>query len=68
MDMKTANQRVTEFEFGTCIAEHNLEDENGNLLDFKRPAHVAILDSRVGDEIAEAIDKMHSLEDETAGN
>jgi hypothetical protein len=63
-EMAMANARVNEFEFRTCIVEHNLEKEEGVLLNFTNPVDVASLDPKVGQEIEEHINKMNNLEDE----
>lgn len=58
------NVAATEYEFRNCIVEHNLEDENGNLIDFTRPMQAWRLDPKVGAEIARYIDKLNQ-EDES---
>lgn len=59
--LELANQKVTEFEFASCVVEHNLEDEEGNLLNFKNPVHLQMLDPRVGEEISSYIDEMNQF-------
>jgi hypothetical protein len=39
-----------------------LEDDNGNLLDFKAAFTLQLLDPRVGQEIGDAIDAMNNFE------
>lgn len=51
---------IMEFQLKTCITEHNLQDESGRLLDFRNPADVKILDSNIGQEIADHIEAMHN--------
>jgi hypothetical protein len=52
---------VMEYQFKTCIAEHNLENETGQLLNFQNsPKDVHTLDPRIGGEIANIIEKMHN--------
>jgi selenocysteine-specific translation elongation factor len=63
MDMKMMQQEVSAFEFRHCIAEHNLEDEKGQKLDFRNKANVFRLDPRIGEEIATYIDKMNNFEE-----
>jgi hypothetical protein len=60
MVMDMAQTAATEFEFKNCIVEHNLEDDNGNLLDFRTSVHVHLLDPRIGEEIAEYINMMNN--------
>jgi len=52
-----------QYEFEHCIADHNLEDENGQKLDFSNELTLKTLDPRVGQEIEEAIDKLHNVEE-----
>jgi len=66
--MRIMNRRVSEYEFRTCIVDHNLDDENDNKLDFKNPATLDILDPRVGDEIDQLITKMNTFNSEEAKN
>lgn len=53
------NVAVTEFEFRNCITDHNLEDDNGNLLDFTRPMQAWRLDPKIGQEIGRYIDELN---------
>lgn len=61
MAMKMANKRVMEYEFSKTVVEHNLEDENGNPLNFSDPRTLDRLDPRVGEEIGTHIDRMNSF-------
>jgi len=58
------NVAVTEFEFRNCITDHNLEDDNGNLIDFTRPMQAWRLDPKVGKEIGERIDELNQGDNE----
>lgn len=58
------NVAVTEYEFRNCIVSHNLEDENGELIDFTRPMQAWRLDPKIGQEINKAIDELNQLEDD----
>jgi hypothetical protein len=51
---------IMEFQIRTCVTEHNLQDDSGRILDFKNAADVRVLDSNIGQEIAERIDEMHN--------
>lgn len=64
IDIDLSQQKVAEFEFSTCIADHNLEDHAGELLNFKSAHTLQMLDPRVGQEIGDLIDKMHNVEAE----
>jgi hypothetical protein len=63
-EMALANQKVTEFEFASCIVDHNLEDDNGNLLNLANPVDIAKLDPRIGSEIDTNISRMNNFEDD----
>src|SRR5688500_4607942 len=68
-ELAMANRRVTEFEFKTCIVEHNLEDESGRTLDLSTARDFNKLDPMVGQEIEKLISDMNNFEDEDeAGN
>jgi hypothetical protein len=56
---ETMNVVVTEFEFRNCIVDHNLEDENGDLIDFTRPMQAWRLDPKIGAEISKSIDDLN---------
>ena len=63
LGMNMSQMAVHEYQFKTCIVDHNLEDEQGNKLNFQKvPQHVHMLDPLVGQEIARQIDLMHRLE------
>ena len=62
VNLETAQTKVAEFELGACIADHNLEDENGRKLDFHLPRDVSQLDGRTGEEIGTYIDELHDWE------
>lgn len=60
------NKWARQFDFSYCIGEHNLEDANGNKLDFSNPMTLDILNPRVGQEISDMLDELNGEEsDET---
>jgi len=61
-DVAIAGLDVARFEFKHCIAAHNLEDDQGNALDFSAAFTIEMLDPRVGQEIGEAINKLNQFE------
>lgn len=63
-EMALANQKVTEFEFASCIVSHNLEDADGRLLNLASPVDIAKLNPRVGSEIDTHISRMNNFEDD----
>jgi len=62
--LEIMNVAVTEFEFRNCITDHNLEDENGNPIDFTRPMQAWRLDPKIGQEIGKYIDELNNFDDE----
>lgn len=61
------NVASTEYEFRNCITNHNLEDENGNLIDFTRPMQAWRLDPKIGAEIARLIDSLNQEDEAELG-
>lgn len=56
-------EAVTRYEFNVCIADHNLEDENGRKLTLSEENDFAKLDPRIGQEINGLIEEMTQWED-----
>lgn len=67
-ELAMASSEVSQFEFKTCIVDHNLEDQNGQKLNFGNPVDFARLDPRVGQEIEKLISDMHDFENDSEGN
>jgi hypothetical protein len=63
IDIDLIQEAVTRFEFGICIANHNLEDENDRKLSLSEPADFNRLDPKIGQEISELIDNMNQWAD-----
>jgi hypothetical protein len=63
MSLQMMQQRVTAYEFAHCIADHNLDDERDQKLNFTNEVDVFRLDPRTGEEIAELISSMNNFED-----
>ena len=57
-------RKATEFEFATCIVEHNLEDTDGKELSFSSTNTLDKLDPRIGSEIAHYISEMNDFQEE----
>lgn len=51
--------KVTHFNFSRAVEEHNLEDEDGRVLNFASVADIAKLDPRIGGEIEDLIIDMN---------
>lgn len=64
MTMMISQLKVQCFEFATCITEHNLQDANEKLLDFRDKNHVKALDTKVAGEIERLINEMNMPEDD----
>jgi hypothetical protein len=60
--MEMVNEKVAQWEFKTCIVDHNLEDDNGDKLDLAKPHAISKLDPRIGEEISSLIDEMNKWE------
>lgn len=61
--------RTTLYEYKACIVDHNLTDDDDQLLDFTKPTILGKLDPRVGDEISDLIGKQNNYdEDDDLGN
>jgi hypothetical protein len=60
MGFNISRATVTEYQFKTCIRDHNLEDESGRKLDFTKKHDVHLLDGNVGQEVQNVIDDMHN--------
>lgn len=63
LEFKMQLEDSNTFVFGVSIVDHNLEDEAGRKLDFRSKMDVVMLDSAVGEEISELIDKLNTPED-----
>lgn len=67
--LKIAQLETAKWEFKNCIVDHNLEDDNGDTLDFRSPMSFSVLDPRIGQEISDNIDRMNQpLEEGELGN
>lgn len=64
VNINTMQRWAREFDFRSCIRDHNLEDDNGNPLDFTKPHTFKILDPRIGMEIEKLIDELNGEEDD----
>lgn len=64
MDAEIAmiNEFATLAELSKCVMDHNLEDEHGNKLDFRKAEDVRKLDPRVGDEIQALLAELNDFE------
>jgi hypothetical protein len=62
MNITPTQTLVVQFEFSSCIVGHNLELDDGSLIDFKNPEQFASLDGRVGEEISAHIETLHDWE------
>lgn len=63
--MEVVNVAIMEFEFRNCIVDHNLEDDNGNKLDFTNPMSLQILNPKVGSEIDRYIEQLNQEDEQS---
>jgi hypothetical protein len=59
VNIKMFTRKAREYEFARCIVDHNLEDANGNKLDFRNAMTLEVLHPKVGEEIETLIDELH---------
>ena len=64
MTMDMLQHAATVFDFRACVVDHNLEDDKGEKLNLTQVMVIDNLDPRIGEEIAEAINKMNNFEEE----
>ena len=64
ISIQAANAAVAAFEFRHCVVSHNLEDENGQILNLAIEANVLRLDPRIGDEIGTLINNLNQFDPE----
>jgi hypothetical protein len=63
--MEVVNVAIMEFEFKNCIVDHNLEDDEGNQLDFSNPMSLSILNPKVGSEIDRYIEELNQEDEQS---
>lgn len=63
-EMQLVNEQATLYDFQRCIVDHNLEDEDGNKLNFSNAADIRRLDPRVGEEIDSTLGDLNNFEEE----
>lgn len=63
--MEVVNVAIMEFEFANCIIDHNLEDDQGNKLDFSNPMALQILNPKIGSEIDRYIEELNQEDEAT---
>lgn len=68
-EMAMANAQITQYEFRSCVVEHNLEkDDVGTLLNLSSPVDLASLDPRVGQEIESLIEARNNFDEDDQEN
>jgi hypothetical protein len=68
-EVSMMNRKVSAFEFKECIVDHNLEDDDGSLLDFSKAHTLKKLHPQVGQEIDKLIEDMNAFAtEEEQGN
>jgi hypothetical protein len=62
MELKMMGRKTALLEFKECIVEHNLEDAEGNLLNFQTTMWPDLLDPRIGQEIGDYLNELNAFE------
>jgi hypothetical protein len=62
--MELVNRAASEWEFARCIVDHNLEDDQGNKLDFTNPMALDVLNPKIGAEIDRYIEELNQEDEE----
>jgi len=65
IELESMMQWTRFFEFSNCIVEHNLEGDDGQLLNFSNPMTLKILDPKVGAEIERLIEELNQEDEES---
>ena len=63
-EMKLMNRQTALWEFAELVMEHNLQDVDERLLDFRQPRDVDKLEGRVGEEISALLDSINNFDEE----
>lgn len=63
-ELESMDEWTVAHDFAYCIGEHNLQDANGNNLDFSNALTLKLLDPKVGSEIERLIDELNNEEGE----
>lgn len=64
MQIATMQKWARDYDFRNCIRDHNLEDENGVLLNFSNAETLRMLDPKIGREIETLIDDINGESDD----
>jgi hypothetical protein len=66
---ESMNVKVTEFEFRSCVIEHNLfiDDAETQLIDFTKPMHSWKLNPKIGEEISKYIAELTQIDEDDVG-
>lgn len=66
---ESMNVKVTEFEFRSCVIEHNLyvDDAETQLIDFTKPMHTWKLNPKIGEEISKYITELTQIDEGDVG-
>lgn len=68
IDLDIIQEAVTRYEFSICVADHNLEDENGRKLVLSKEEDFNKLDPKVGQEIDQLITERNQWEETKRGS
>jgi hypothetical protein len=64
MQIAMISEQAQLYDFTHCVMEHNLEGDNGELLNFSDINAIRSLDPRIGEEIERLMDSMNNFEED----
>jgi hypothetical protein len=67
-ELEMATRQIALWDFANLIVEHNLQDKDERVLNFRVEKDVEKLASKIGDEVGAFIDEINSFEDIEEGN
>jgi hypothetical protein len=67
IDLELRSNWAAKHDFGYCIVDHNLTDDNGTKLDFTNPMTFQYLDPRIGSEIERILSDLNDDDEDGEG-
>jgi hypothetical protein len=66
-EVEMALAELSKWDMSNLVVEHNLQDDDGQLLDLSSDRDLRKLSSRIGEEIGKYIDELNNFDDEEDG-
>lgn len=63
-ELEAFNEKTDLYDFANCVVDHNLTNDKGAKLDFRKAEDVRSLDGQVAEEISTLMDKLNNFEDD----